>query len=61
MAVLLQAMKREPALDVKCRDKFLVQSVTITPDKEFANATSIVRWRIHYLCMALLLTRPATA
>jgi hypothetical protein len=40
--VLLQAMKQEPPLDAKCRDKFLVQSVTVTPDKEFANPASIV-------------------
>jgi len=32
--VLLQAMKEDPPLDYKCRDKFLVQSVAITPDLE---------------------------
>jgi hypothetical protein len=35
-------MKQEPPLDAKCRDKFLVQSVIITPDKEFSNVTQIV-------------------
>jgi hypothetical protein len=30
--VLLQAMKEDPPLDAKCRDKFLVQSVLTTPD-----------------------------
>ena len=35
-------MKSEPASDVKCRDKFLVQAVPITSDKEFANVASIV-------------------
>lgn len=40
--VLLQAMKEEPALDAKCKDKFLVQSVAVTRDMEFANVTSIV-------------------
>jgi hypothetical protein len=35
-------MKQEPPLDAKCRDKFLVQSVPLTADKEFANIGSIV-------------------
>ncbi|CAZ79250.1 unnamed protein product [Tuber melanosporum] len=33
--VLLQAMKEDPPADYKCRDKFLVQSVAITADKEY--------------------------
>lgn len=41
--VLLQAMKADPPLDAKCRDKFLVQSVVITPDKEFTAVASVVR------------------
>lgn len=40
--VLLQAMKQEPPADAKCRDKFLVQSVTITGDKDFTNVQQIV-------------------
>lgn len=36
-------MKQEPPLDTKCRDKFLVQSVAITADKEFASIANIVR------------------
>lgn len=32
--VLLQAMKEDPPLDYKCRDKFLVQSLAITADRE---------------------------
>jgi hypothetical protein len=36
--VLLQAMKEDPPPNAKCRDKFLVQSVLITADKE---ATSV--------------------
>ncbi|KAF7858557.1 hypothetical protein EAF04_009157 [Stromatinia cepivora] len=40
VTVLLQAMKEEPPLDAKCRDKFLVQSVEITPDKEFVDSSS---------------------
>ncbi|KZL74688.1 MSP domain-containing protein [Colletotrichum tofieldiae] len=43
VTVLLQAMKQEPPLDTKCRDKFLVQSVPITADKEFASIANIVR------------------
>jgi len=41
--VLLQAMKEDPPPDAKCRDKFLVQSVLVTADKEFANVASLVR------------------
>ncbi|TVY22118.1 Vesicle-associated membrane protein-associated protein [Lachnellula hyalina] len=41
VSVLLQAMKQEPPLDAKCRDKFLVQSVAVTADKEFTNTGSI--------------------
>ncbi|GJC98701.1 MSP domain-containing protein [Colletotrichum higginsianum] len=36
------AMKQEPPLDTKCRDKFLVQSVPITADKEFASIANIL-------------------
>ncbi|KAL4984772.1 PapD-like protein [Aspergillus falconensis] len=39
--VLLQAMKDEPAPDAKCKDKFLVQTVAVTKDMEFANVSSI--------------------
>jgi len=41
VSVLLQAMKVEPPIDAKCRDKFLVQSVAVTADKEFTNIGSI--------------------
>jgi hypothetical protein len=44
--VLLQAMKQEPPLDAKCRDKFLVQSAPITGDKEFSSIPSVVRVRL---------------
>lgn len=40
--VLLQAMKEDPPADAKCRDKFLVQSVLVTADKEFTNVASLV-------------------
>ncbi|KAF2692260.1 VAMP-associated protein [Lentithecium fluviatile CBS 122367] len=39
--ILLQAMKEDPPPDAKCRDKFLVQSVLVTADKEFANVASL--------------------
>jgi hypothetical protein len=35
-------MKEQPPLDAKCRDKFLVQSVAVTADKEFTNIGAIV-------------------
>lgn len=34
-------MKQEPPPGTKCRDKFLVQSVGITPEKDFSNLASI--------------------
>lgn len=40
--VLLQAMKEDPPADMKCRDKFLVQSVALTADKEFTSVAAIV-------------------
>lgn len=30
----MQAMKEEPAIDFKCKDKFMVQSVAITAERE---------------------------
>ncbi|KAL6707939.1 phosphatidylinositol-binding protein scs2 [Coniothyrium glycines] len=39
--ILLQAMKEDPPPDTKCRDKFLVQSVLVTADKEFTNVGSL--------------------
>jgi len=39
--VLLQAMKEDPPLDQKCRDKFLVQSVIIPADKDLSNISSV--------------------
>lgn len=39
--VLLQAMKEDPPPDARCRDKFLVQSVAITADKDVSNVTQI--------------------
>ncbi|KAI9798328.1 MAG: phosphatidylinositol-binding protein scs2 [Piccolia ochrophora] len=39
--VLLQAMKEDPPPDAKCRDKFLVQAVAITADREFSKVADI--------------------
>ncbi|EJT77609.1 hypothetical protein GGTG_02715 [Gaeumannomyces tritici R3-111a-1] len=39
--VLLQAMKVDPPADAKCRDKFLVQAVQISPDKAFTSVSEI--------------------
>ncbi|KAF9431902.1 phosphatidylinositol-binding protein scs2 [Entomortierella beljakovae] len=36
--VQMQAMKEDPAIDFKCKDKFLVQSVAITAEREQLNA-----------------------
>jgi len=40
-------MKQDPPLDAKCRDKFLVQSVPITSDREFVDVHTIVRTLRH--------------
>ncbi|KAF9649397.1 VAMP-associated protein [Thelephora ganbajun] len=39
--VMLQAMKEEPPLAAKCKDKFLIQSTTITPEKETLSLNDI--------------------
>lgn len=39
---MLQAMKEEPPLNAKCKDKFLIQSTNITPDKEQLSLADIV-------------------
>ena len=50
--VLLQAMKEEPPLNAKCKDKFLIQSTLITPEKESLPLADLVR-----CCPSILLTR----
>ena len=35
-------MREDPPLDARCRDKFLVQSITITPERDLENVTAIV-------------------
>lgn len=39
--MLLQAMKEDPPPDTRCRDKFLVQSVAISPERDISNVTQI--------------------
>lgn len=40
--MLLQPMKEDPAPGAKCRDKFLVQSVVVTPDREANTLAELV-------------------
>ena len=49
-AVLLQPMKEEPAPGTKCRDKFLVQSAIITPDRETRSLQEMV-WSATISCL----------
>lgn len=58
--VMLQAMKDEPPLSVKCKDKFLIQSTAITPEKASLPLQEIVR---HLLSMtrSRLSSRSGTA
>ncbi|KAI9502093.1 PapD-like protein, partial [Coemansia spiralis] len=39
--VVLQAMKEEPPADFKCRDKFLVQSIQISPEMDAMPMTEL--------------------
>jgi hypothetical protein len=39
---MLQALREEPPLNTKCKDKFLIQSTIITPDKETLALSEIV-------------------
>ena len=41
---MLQAMKEEPPTNVKCKDKFLIQSTIITPEKETMPLQDLVRF-----------------
>lgn len=42
-SVLLQPMKEDPPAGAKCKDKFLVQSVVITPEREAKALSELVR------------------
>lgn len=39
---MLQALKEEPPLSAKCKDKFLIQSTLLTPEKEAMPTQDIV-------------------
>jgi hypothetical protein len=55
VSVMLQPMKEEPPLSSKCKDKFLIQSTLITPDKETKDLQDIwnvpggagEEWKVH--------------
>ncbi|KAG9315775.1 PapD-like protein [Chiua virens] len=55
VSVMLQPMKDEPLLSVKCKDKFLIQSTLITPEKETKDLQDIwnvpsgagEEWKVH--------------
>ncbi|KAG6891663.1 hypothetical protein C0992_012712 [Termitomyces sp. T32_za158] len=44
VSVMLQPLKEEPPLNLKCKDKFLIQSTLITPAKAMMNSADI--WSI---------------
>lgn len=39
---MLQAMKEEPPLNAKCKDKFLIQSMLIPPEKAATSLHDLV-------------------
>ena len=45
--VMLQAMKEDPPPNAKCKDKFLIQSTVITPEKETKSLQDIVRCTVY--------------
>ena len=42
-AVMLLPMKEDPPMSTKCKDKFLVQSTIISPDKDHLPPAEVVR------------------
>jgi hypothetical protein len=44
---MLQAMKEEPPLNAKCKDKFLIQSMLIPPEKAAIPLHDLVRPFLH--------------
>jgi hypothetical protein len=44
--VILQPLKEEPAAEFKCKDKFLIQSIALTPETENVSLADLVstRW-----------------
>jgi hypothetical protein len=57
---MLQALKEEPPLSAKCKDKFLIQSTLITPEKESMSLHDIVCSSIVSYC-TFMLTRLDTS
>ncbi len=51
---MLQAMKEEPPLGAKCKDKFLIQSTLITPEKETLPLQDIVRIYVPHMSNPLI-------
>ena len=49
----MQAMKDEPAIDFKCKDKFLVQSVAITAERDQLPQQDLVRIRCQLISYEL--------
>lgn len=59
--VMRQAMKEVPLLATKSNDKFMIQSIVITPEKESQSVSDIVRsnfLRLPATCLVFL-TLPA--
>ncbi len=54
-------MKEDPPLDAKCRDKFLVQSVAVTADRELSNVAAIVSLAYPMVNGAMYLTKRTVA
>ncbi len=44
---MLQAMKEDLPINTKCKDKFLIQSTIISPEKESMSLNDIVRPAIY--------------
>ncbi len=53
---MLQAMKEDLPINTKCKDKFLIQSTVITPEKESLPLQDIVRRILLQLRIALHVT-----
>ena len=55
---MLQAMKEEPPLNAKCKDKFLIQTMLIPPEKAALALHDLVRpllrKLIYYLTRVLM-------
>lgn len=50
---MLQPLREEPPLNSKCKDKFLVQSTLITPERETMALHDLVSLNLYLLCYPL--------